>query len=238
VFVSQLAFNQVCRGADPNTLEAGDQANAAALSGWKTKEFGGASGPDEGLNQLVFDDTDQQLRVQLATTQNATRLNLGHLIYQARYGDTRHRRSFRGLGFELRTDAYVTYRGDRGLNRPGFWMLGPTTEINKKALIQEVVDKQKQHDYLMAKARDTQNPGVKRNLETHARFYELNKFELRVWFANQAQPGSLPVFTDADALELRRRAGLLTQVTLKLMGTATRREASGHGRYRRIFDDS
>jgi uncharacterized protein (DUF2235 family) len=120
----------------------------------------------------------------------------------------------------------------------GFWMLGPTTQIQKKALIQEVVDKQKQHDYLMARARDTQNPGVKRNLENHARFYELNNFELRVWFANKAQPGSLPVFTDADAPELRRRAGLLTQVTLKLMGTATRREASGHGRYRRIFDYS
>jgi type VI secretion system secreted protein VgrG len=90
-------------GASPD--EAG-QRNPAALSGWKTKEFQG-----EGHNQLVFDDTDQQLRVQLATTQHATQLNLGHLIHQA----DNHRGSFRGLGFELRTDAYGTYRGDRGL---------------------------------------------------------------------------------------------------------------------------
>jgi type VI secretion system secreted protein VgrG len=98
-------------GASPDGTEAGGQANAAALSGWKTKEFGSASGPGQGHNQLVFDDTDQQLRVQLATTQHATQLNLGHLIHQA----DNHRGSFRGLGFELRTDAYGTYRGDRGL---------------------------------------------------------------------------------------------------------------------------
>ena len=90
-------------GASPD--QAG-QANAAALSGWKTKEFQGT-----GHNQLVFDDTDQQLRVQLSTTQHATQLNLGHLIHQA----DNHRGSFRGLGFELRTDAYGTYRGDRGI---------------------------------------------------------------------------------------------------------------------------
>ena len=90
-------------GASPE--EAG-QRNTAALSGWKTKEFGG-----QGHNQLVFDDTDQQLRVQLATTQHASQLNLGHLIHQA----DNHRGSFRGLGFELRTDAYGTVRADKGL---------------------------------------------------------------------------------------------------------------------------
>ena len=120
----------------------------------------------------------------------------------------------------------------------GFWMLGPTTALNKKALIQEVVDKQKQYDRLMEGARQMQNPGRKYELQTRARAYELNKFELRVWFANAAHPGSMPVFTDADAPELRKRAGFLTQATLALMGTATRREASGHGRYRRIFDQS
>jgi type VI secretion system secreted protein VgrG len=35
------------------------------------------------VNQLVFDDTDQQLRTQLASTQHASQLNLGHLIHQA-----------------------------------------------------------------------------------------------------------------------------------------------------------
>jgi type VI secretion system secreted protein VgrG len=82
------------------------QRNAAALSGMKNREFGG-----QGFNQLVFDDSDQQLRVQWSTTQHGTQLNLGHLIHQA----DNHRGSFRGLGFELRTDAYGVVRGGRGL---------------------------------------------------------------------------------------------------------------------------
>ncbi|MEO7055643.1 MAG: type VI secretion system Vgr family protein, partial [Caldimonas sp.] len=93
-------------GAAPGEISAGGQRNAAALSGWKTKEFGGS-----GFNQLVFDDSNGQLRTQLATSQFATQLNLGHLIHQA----DNHRGSFRGLGFELRTDAYGTVRGARGV---------------------------------------------------------------------------------------------------------------------------
>ena len=93
-------------GASAQDLSAGGQRNAAALSGYKTKEFGA-----EGFNQLVFDDSDQQLRTQLATTQHASQLNLGHLIHQA----DNHRGSFRGLGFELRTDAYGAIRTKSGL---------------------------------------------------------------------------------------------------------------------------
>lgn len=93
-------------GAGAAPLEAGGQANAAALSGYKSKEFGG-----DGFNQLVFDDSDGQLRTQLATTQHASQLNLGHLIHQA----DNHRGSFRGLGWELRTDAYGAVRGNAGL---------------------------------------------------------------------------------------------------------------------------
>ncbi|WP_196391528.1 type VI secretion system Vgr family protein, partial [Ralstonia solanacearum] len=35
-----------------------------------------------GYSQLVFDDSDGQLRTQLATTQAYSQLNLGHLIHQ------------------------------------------------------------------------------------------------------------------------------------------------------------
>ncbi len=94
-------------GASPqDSTSKGGQRNAAALSGFKTKEFGG-----EGFNQLVFDDTNAQLRVQLATSAHATQLNLGHLIHQA----DNHRGSFRGTGFELRTDAYGAVRSGAGL---------------------------------------------------------------------------------------------------------------------------
>ena len=58
----------------------------------------------------MFDDSDNQQRIQLATTQAATQLNLGHLVHQA----DNYRGSHRGDGFELRTDAYGALRAARG----------------------------------------------------------------------------------------------------------------------------
>lgn len=80
--------------------------NAAALSGFKTKEFGG-----DGFSQLVFDDSNQQLRVQLHASTAHSQLNLGHLIHQA----DNFRGSFRGQGLELRTDGYAALRGGKGV---------------------------------------------------------------------------------------------------------------------------
>jgi uncharacterized protein involved in type VI secretion and phage assembly len=80
--------------------------HAAALSGWKDAEFGGS-----GYNRLVFDDSPGQLRTQLATTQAASELTLGYLVHQA----DNYRGSSRGTGFELRTGAYATLRGGRGV---------------------------------------------------------------------------------------------------------------------------
>ncbi|NKA33056.1 type VI secretion protein [Ralstonia solanacearum] len=86
--------------------EAEGHRNAAAHSGFKSAEHGGS-----GYNQLVFDDSDGQLRTQLATTQQHTQLNLGHLVHQQ---DNR-RGSFRGQGFELRTDGHGAVRGQAGV---------------------------------------------------------------------------------------------------------------------------
>jgi type VI secretion system secreted protein VgrG len=80
--------------------------NLAAQWGLRSKEFGGA-----GYNQLLFDDTDGQGRVQLKCTQAATELNLGHLTHAA----DNYRGSSRGLGVELRTDAYGAVRAGKGL---------------------------------------------------------------------------------------------------------------------------
>jgi uncharacterized protein involved in type VI secretion and phage assembly len=95
-------------GAGSTAASAGSngQANASALNGIKTQEFGST-----GYNQLVFDDSNGQLRVQLATTQHGTQLNLGHLVHQA----DNHRGSLRGAGFELRTDAYGAIRTASGV---------------------------------------------------------------------------------------------------------------------------
>ncbi|WP_265920882.1 type VI secretion system Vgr family protein [Cupriavidus nantongensis] len=86
--------------------DADGHRNAAALTGFKSQEHGG-----KGYNQLVLDDSDSQLRTQLATTLQSTQLNLGHLVHQQ---DNR-RGSFRGQGFELRTDGHAAVRGQAGL---------------------------------------------------------------------------------------------------------------------------
>ncbi|MBT9609599.1 MAG: type VI secretion system Vgr family protein, partial [Aquabacterium sp.] len=95
-------------GAAPGAATEGNpgQANAAALSGLKSQEFGGS-----GHNQLVLDDTPQQLRARLHTTQAQTWLEMGHLLHQA----DNHRGSLRGQGLELRTDAWGGLRAARGL---------------------------------------------------------------------------------------------------------------------------
>ena len=80
--------------------------NNGAQWGIRSKEFGGF-----GYNQLLFDDTDAQGRVQLKCSHGATELNLGHLIHAA----DNYRGSFRGLGAELRTDAYGAIRAGAGL---------------------------------------------------------------------------------------------------------------------------
>lgn len=88
---------------------SGDSAghrNGGAQWGVRSKEFGG-----RGYNQLLFDDTDAQGRVQLKSSHAASELNLGHLIHAA----DNFRGSFRGLGAELRTDAYGAVRGGAGL---------------------------------------------------------------------------------------------------------------------------
>jgi uncharacterized protein involved in type VI secretion and phage assembly len=88
------------------SADSAGQRNSAAQSGMRSKEFGG-----NGYNQLLFDDTDQQGRTGLKTTHAATELTLGHMLHSA----DNFRGSFRGLGAELRTDAFGAIRGGAGL---------------------------------------------------------------------------------------------------------------------------
>jgi type VI secretion system secreted protein VgrG len=87
---------------------AGDanHRNAGALSGFRSRAWGGG-----GWTELVFDDSDGQLRTQLATTQQSSSLTLGHLIHTR----DNYRGSFRGNGFELRTDAFGAINAARGI---------------------------------------------------------------------------------------------------------------------------
>lgn len=88
------------------SADSGGHRNAGAQWGVRSKEFGG-----HGYNQLLFDDTDAQGRVQLRCTYAASELNLGHLIHAA----DNYRGSFRGLGAELRSDHYGAVRAGCGL---------------------------------------------------------------------------------------------------------------------------
>lgn len=79
--------------------------NPTSQWGIRSKEFGGY-----GYSQLLFDDIDGQGRVQLKSTHTGSELNLGQLIHAA----DNYRGSCRGLGAELRTDAYAAVRAGAG----------------------------------------------------------------------------------------------------------------------------
>ena len=86
--------------------DAKGHRNGAAQWGVRSKEFGAS-----GYNQLLFDDTDGQGRIQLKSSFAASELNLGHLVH----GADNFRGSLRGTGAELRTDAYGAVRAGAGL---------------------------------------------------------------------------------------------------------------------------
>ncbi|QJE02011.1 type VI secretion system tip protein VgrG [Massilia forsythiae] len=88
------------------SADSGGHRNPAAQWGVRSKEFGG-----QGYNQLLFDDTDAQGRVQLRSTHALTELTLGHLVHAA----DNYRGSLRGQGAELRTDAHGAVRAGAGL---------------------------------------------------------------------------------------------------------------------------
>lgn len=103
--------NKIGSGASPAWhAGAGQHRHAGYLSGFKSVALG-ADGYARQSNQLVFDDTSGRLRTRLSTDTAATQLNLGHLIHQS----DNYRGSFRGTGWELRTDACGAVRAGKGL---------------------------------------------------------------------------------------------------------------------------
>lgn len=78
----------------------------SALSGIKSREHGGY-----GYNELVFDDTPGQPRARLASSHQATALNMGKLTTPRKQGSAKPR----GEGAELRTDAAIALRAAQGI---------------------------------------------------------------------------------------------------------------------------
>ena len=105
-----LVVAQLYTGADTPPISAGvdtEVNHAGVISGIHSNNFDGG-----GYNQWVVDDTSGQVRTRLATSSAATQLNLGYLVQQA-VGSSQ-RGSYRGQGFELRTDAWAVVRGGEG----------------------------------------------------------------------------------------------------------------------------
>lgn len=86
----------------------GDEAHrhGGALWGIRSREWEGG----QGSNHLLFDDLDQQLRVQLSCSQQSSQLTLGHQRHQS----DNFLGSLRGTGFELRSDAWGAVRATSG----------------------------------------------------------------------------------------------------------------------------
>lgn len=85
--------------------EAGLPGNRT-LSGIKTREHKG-----QGHNELLFDDTPGALRARVASTHQASELNLGKLAAPRADGKAEPR----GEGAELRSDAAIAVRAAHGL---------------------------------------------------------------------------------------------------------------------------
>ena len=102
---------QLYTGSDKPPFAAGVDSgvnHAGTLSGIHSHNFART-----GFNQWQLDDTPGQVRTRLATSTAATQLNLGYLIQQST--SSAHRGSYRGSGFELRTDAWGVVRGGEGI---------------------------------------------------------------------------------------------------------------------------
>ncbi|UXY16960.1 type VI secretion system tip protein VgrG [Chitiniphilus purpureus] len=76
------------------------------LSGIKSQEFGATR-----YNELLFDDTAQQIRAKLSSEHGKTQLNQGYLAHPRTDGKAEPR----GEGFELRTDHAGALRAAQGL---------------------------------------------------------------------------------------------------------------------------
>lgn len=91
-------------------LQEGHQ-HAAVLSGCKSQELSTSQDGTGGHNQLVFDDSAAQGRIELSSTNAHSQLQLGHLLNQ----NDNQRLQPRGHGAELRTQASGALRAGQGL---------------------------------------------------------------------------------------------------------------------------
>jgi len=117
--------NRVSAGAanatgNANTWFPGTQAqgklqahqHTQVHAGFKTQELSASQSGSGGYNQLVFDDSPEgQNRVELSSSTQATRLQLGHLLHQ----NDNQRLNPRGHGIDVTTAAWGAVRAGSGV---------------------------------------------------------------------------------------------------------------------------
>jgi type VI secretion system secreted protein VgrG len=112
---NRIASGSSDASANAPAFFAGQQDSAhthdASLSGLKTQQLESSRSGQGGYNQLVFDDTPGQSRIELASTEHRSQLQLGHLKHQ----QDNARRADRGHGGELATTASLALRAGSGL---------------------------------------------------------------------------------------------------------------------------
>lgn len=86
-------------------LSPWDLPSQAALSGFRSRELGGAS----RSNHLVMDDTPKEIQAQLSSDHLTSQISLGHIT---RIPDRSGRKDKRGEGFEVRTDGHGALRAN------------------------------------------------------------------------------------------------------------------------------
>src|SRR5574343_1230016 len=112
---NQQAGNTQEASANAPAFFAGKEAEAhthnASLSGLKSQQLNTSKTGQGGYNQLVFDDTPGESRIEAATTEYQSSLQLGHLKQQT----DNARQADRGHGAELATQASLALRAGNGL---------------------------------------------------------------------------------------------------------------------------
>ncbi|WP_428828240.1 type VI secretion system Vgr family protein [Azonexus sp. IMCC34842] len=91
--------------------DAAPHTHGASLSGLKSQQLTSSQSGQGGYNQLVFDDTPGESRIELGTTEHLSHLQLGHLKQQS----DNARQADRGHGGELATQAATAIRAGNGL---------------------------------------------------------------------------------------------------------------------------
>jgi type VI secretion system secreted protein VgrG len=112
---NHIASGTMQASANAPAFFAGQEATAhthgASLSGIKSQELNSTRSGQGGYNQLVFDDTPGESRIELTSTEYRSHLQLGHLKQQT----DNARQADRGHGGELATQAAAAIRAGSGL---------------------------------------------------------------------------------------------------------------------------